>query len=348
VTNLSFLKTDCVMTSFAYAPPVMSSAHFESYSTDSYPEFLQTSQPYPTTTGFTEPSFSAALSTFDSMPVLSAYSDVSNAQESSYFTLNRSESVNAYSPVQSPGEHLAPPRLSSSSESGASVQSTSSSTMASPHIQPQYHVDTWNPLVSASGLPIESNDLAPPHDIYFSPPTVDSGSKMSGYVGESISSSFNSVSNIRFPTSNVAVRSVSSSPATSTGSPGSPSSPLFAAPRPQQPIASHGPPLRSYDDQIFKSPGLPASARLPPSYSLNRSQPFDNRPRRNSLLSNQIYPESESPSHPTLPSISLQFPQSHYVSSNDSNSATYRSCWFPSPLFVVLFFHNHFSFPSLS
>ena len=169
---------------------------------------------------------------------------------------------------------------------------------------------------------------------------------MSGYVGESISSSFNSVSNIRFPASqNVAVHSVSSSPATSTGSPGSPSSPLFTAARAQQPSASpHGPPSRSYDDPIFKSPGLPASARLPPAYTLSRSQTYDIRPRRNSLLSNQIYPEPESPSRTILPSISVQFPQSHYVSSNDSNSATYRSCWFPSPLFVVLFFHNHFSF----
>src|ERR1700760_1805024 len=146
------------MTSFAYAPPVMSSAHFESYSTDSYPDFLQTSQPYPTTTGYTEPSFSAALSTFDSMPVLSAYSDVSNAQESSYFTLNRSDSVNTYSPVQSPGEHLAPPRLSTSSESGASVQSTSSSAITSPHLQPQYQVDNWNPMVGGNGLTMESND----------------------------------------------------------------------------------------------------------------------------------------------------------------------------------------------
>jgi hypothetical protein len=321
----------------------MSSAHFDSYSADSYPEFLSTSQSYPTTSGFTEPTFSAALSTFDTMPVLSAYSDVSNAQESSYFTLTRSDSANAYSPVQSPGEHLAPPRLSTSSESGASVQSTSSSTMASPHLQPQYQVDSWNPLVSGSGMPIESNDLAPPHDIYFSPPSVDGGNKMSGYVGESISSSFTSPSSIRFPTSpSVAVHSTVSSPATSNGSPGSPSSRFAAFPtvRPQQSsVPPHGAPLRSNDDTLFKSPGLPASVRLPSSYSVSRGQSYDPRARRNSLLSNQIYPEPESPSNTVLPSISVQFPQ----------SATYRSCWFPSPLFVVLFFHNHsFLFLSLN
>jgi hypothetical protein len=298
--------------SFAFAPSIMSSAHCDSYSNDSYPEFLHTSQPYPASSGFTEPSFGAALSTFDSFPAHSAFSDVSNTQEGSFFALNRSESANAYSPVQSPGEHLVPPRLSSSSESSASVHSTSSSAMASPHLQPQFQVEHWNSLSSGDGIPAESSEM-PSHEIYFSPPSLEGGSKMSGYVGES------KFVHSGFSPSSVHHSFVSQSP-TATGS-SRLSEPLSAAST-RSSSGSEGS-FRS-PEPVFKAPGSPASSRQFRFHSSNRAQ------RRNSLLSNQVYPEPDSQDS-IIPSPPVQCSPSH---SSHTNSSSFHSCWSPPSILL--------------
>jgi hypothetical protein len=317
------------MTTFAYATSVAPNLEF---STDSYPDFLSTtSQPCTTTDSYSTSSFDP-LTSYPSLSLPAVYSDVSNPSEPPYLSLSRSDSV-SYSPVHSPGEHLVP-RLSASSESGASVQSTSSSTMASPYLHAQNYASPLYSAVNTSGMSFESNEMTQPQEIFF---TAPDGSKMSGYVGESKSpiSAFQSGS--RFPIANASVRSVVPlSPSRQSAPSGSPKTPSSAQVRSPPPAVWHPVSVaKSHDEPIFKSPGLPASARFSPSaYASAIPQSFEyNHSRRNSLLSNQIYPEPDSPARVILPSISDQFPHSELVSSTSSDTTSFHSCSFPFPLF---------------
>jgi hypothetical protein len=82
----------------------------------------------------------------------------------------------------------------------------------------------------------------------------------------------------------------------------------------------------------FKPPGLPASARPYPLRSINYQ---DNRGRRNSLLSNQIYPPVTPSPEQDLPMayaspVSYTSPFRNQSSYTPSPSAGSISCWLPA------------------
>jgi hypothetical protein len=158
----------------------------------------------------------------------------------------------------------------------------------------------------------DANEM-PSHEIYFSPPSLEGGSRMSGYVGESkfVHSGFS-------PSPNVLHSFVSTSP-TPTGS-----SRLAEVPTPTTtPESTHGSEnLFRTREPRFKSPGLPASARHPSFHSSNRTSS-----RRNSLLSNQVYPETDTPES-IPPSPPVQYSPSH---SSHPNASSLYSCWLPPP-----------------
>lgn len=116
-------------------------------------EFVPTSQPYLPSNYPVDPSFSTPYEPV-SMP---AMSDAPRPQELQFHYDGIAQGVKPnyhYSPHGSP--HSAthsfeqPPVLSASSESGASV---SSSTVGSPSLHPQYN-DPWNPVTHGLGLPL--------------------------------------------------------------------------------------------------------------------------------------------------------------------------------------------------
>src|ERR1700712_4915884 len=135
------------MTSFAY-PQSMPALPFDPYAAEPYSEFIPTSESYPPST-YPDTTYTATFSTNDSYQGANAYSEVPRSHDSFRYHVDASgaplgHAPVAYSPTPSPG--LYPPRLSASSDSGASVHSTSSSAMASPHLHPQYQSDGWNAI----------------------------------------------------------------------------------------------------------------------------------------------------------------------------------------------------------
>ncbi|KAF2671259.1 hypothetical protein BT63DRAFT_211301 [Microthyrium microscopicum] len=180
------------------------------------------------------------------------------------------------SPVSSNGVDLfAQPRLSASSESGASVQSTSSSSIGSPGLQPQYQ-EPWS-NISYSGGYAALHAPASTSEMYQHTyqPTLEHD-QVKNFVGESPSNSS--------PNSSVspAFSSISSTFHSSR------SSPIFES-RTSIMDVSPG----------FRAPGLPASASRPsstlnqPPFASERWQHSKNR--RSSLLSNQLYSTQPAP-----------------------------------------------------
>jgi hypothetical protein len=142
------------MTSFAPYPH--SSATFEFPS-----EFI------PTTTTDYSPAI-VSLPSFDGQ--MAGYKDSSLQDDMSY------------SPAQISDEmHM--PRLSTASESGASVQSTSSSAIPSPHLYPQHPDMAWGLLRSNS---LQENDFRSPHQdfLYQAPQTSEIDHKMMPFISE--------------------------------------------------------------------------------------------------------------------------------------------------------------------
>jgi hypothetical protein len=337
------------MTSFAFAP-VMAGNHFDPFSTgDAYSSYSTTSQPYPPSSSYLDPSFPAALASIDSYSAVNAYSEAPRSQdpfpfgmESSAQDLKASQATHQpYSPAASP---VPPPQLSTSSESGASVHSTSSSAMGSPRLHPQYNPEHWSTMMPGQGLGLDPDVSQEPfsQEVFFTT-SMDqdainatiAGDKIHGFVGESHGSfsSQSGPSTLRSPSN-------SPSPSFPTGLlHGLPSVPVLKSQGGHQSALS---PARSPDD-TFKTPSIPASAFLPSSprlFSPPRSQYFDQRrgdpprPRRNSLLSHQIYP-------PTASSNTSAFNQSRgssYVSPISSQGSTgyvaslNPSCSFTTPL----------------
>src|ERR1700761_5749570 len=118
------------MTSFAY-PPTMAGHNFDPYSTqDTYADFPTTSQSYSASAAYLDSPFTTALPSIDSYPAMSAFAaEMPRAQDSygHYLDSGIKNAHHTYSPVANETEQMLPPRLSASSESGASAQSTSSS-----------------------------------------------------------------------------------------------------------------------------------------------------------------------------------------------------------------------------
>jgi hypothetical protein len=88
-----------------------------------------------------------------------------------------------YSPAQISDEMHSIPRLSTASESGASVQSTSSSAIPSPHLYPQHPDLAWGLLRSNS---LQENDFRSPQQefLYQTPQTTEADHKMMPFISE--------------------------------------------------------------------------------------------------------------------------------------------------------------------
>ena len=139
-----------------YPIPASESHDFVLYSThDSYPDFMPTSNiytstPYLNTTGaafdpFSLPSFPTTQSHEFGFGAPSGPSNVKG-------------SFHPHTPAESPTNSahnsfdIQPPNLSSTSDSGTSVQSTSSSAMGSPSLNPTYAQESWSTLSQGLGI----------------------------------------------------------------------------------------------------------------------------------------------------------------------------------------------------
>ncbi|KAF2756561.1 hypothetical protein EJ05DRAFT_67776 [Pseudovirgaria hyperparasitica] len=302
------------MATYADYPATMPPHDFDLYpSQDSY----DISQPYLPSDFINN----TAFTTYDSQPTTHAYSNLSQYT----YPLQGQQVKNTFqtqTPSGSPHSlshsfDMQPPNLSASSESGASV---SSSAMGSPSLNHQYQ-EAWGPL--DQGLAIDQGMLKDSFLPESYNPALDleyaglvANDKLSGCVGESehISSS---TGGLVFPF----VRRQLPLAMPSVVSSGSPSS--------QSTIMSTPSTLSRVDTSlynVFKSPTTPASAMTPstaqsPFYRRESSQlsksiqsPSRHRPRRNSLLSTEVFPDSQlsqpaslSPSSPQ--SIASQFSQ---------------------------------------
>lgn len=233
-----------------------------------------------------------------------------------------------YSPITAENDHMLPPRLSASSDSGASVHSTVSSAIASPHLHAQFqHPEPWN--TTSQGLDMSTHEIFA-RDPYFTSTlgqeSVMATEKMPGFVGESTASLPPSGASFHYSPS--AIDSNSSSSPSHLRLNRSRQLPTPPIPRSQTGSSySTGhvvPPPRP--DDVFKPPGIPASARHG-DYS---------GPRRNSLLSNQIYPPPTTPPMGPLTAIVAASPesipspfQSHSARSFSSPLRS-SSCRFPA------------------
>jgi hypothetical protein len=239
---------------------------------DPYSDFIAHSQPYTTE--------APTLPSIDSFDAMLPYTAIPNAPDLSYFNIARPIG----SPSVSPGDMTGMPRLSSASESGASAQSTTSSTMASPHLRPQMSAESWGALTAI----MEPADVARA-DVYFS----SEHDRVPSYVGESRISSSSFRSSIAFAgSSRLALSSYASA------SPPMPASPVARRPS----VGSEVSPV-TLERGMFKSPGLPASASTsrrpsnatPPTYA----SPVGVNWRRHSMLSNSASVDTNfSPSRP--------------------------------------------------
>jgi hypothetical protein len=341
------------MTAFAYTP-IMAGHHFDPYSTDGYTNFAAPTQSYPTTTFSMDSSFPAALTPIDSFPALHPYSEAPRSQESYQFAVDSSaaelKSTHPYSPAASPMEHMPPPQLSASSESGASVHSTSSSAMGSPHMNPSYPADEWT-AIPGHGLGAFSHGAF--HQPYFTTSIeqdalLANNDKLPGFVGES-TASLHSSPHYTSPITPLSATFQPSASPTATFTPADAGQQLPNVPvLKSQTERGHSPskaPSRKPGDEVFKTPVVPASAMLPPSprrLSPPRTQQADGRrrsslpgDRRNSLLSHQVFPPSTTPLD--SPSSSLvNSPQSYnspiFTQGGQVSLAPVQSsCSFPAP-----------------
>ena len=346
------------MTSFAF-PPTMAAHQFDPYAGEAYGNFASTTQSYPAGSFAMESSFPAALSTIDSFSAVNAFSDAPRSQDHYNFGLNAAaadvKASRPYSPAASPMDHLPPPQLSASSESGASVHSTSSSAMGSPHMNPSYPADEWT-MIPGHGLGL-------PHEVVsqetFTQPFFSSSieqdamianDKLQDFVGES-TASLHMSSNFNAPnTPSSASFQSSPSPVAAFGHPGSaqqlPSVPVLRSQNDARRSSVSASPRRSRNE-IFKTPMVPASAMLPssprrlspprtPYYDQGRRSSLPGE-RRNSLLSNQLFPPTGTPPLEAPSGSFIHSPQSYQSpvlvqASNVSLAPTSQSsCSFPAP-----------------
>lgn len=315
------------MTSFAF-PPIMAAQNFDPYAVHdhTYSEFPTVTQPYPTSGAYVDTSFgNATLSTIDTYAAMNTFAEMPNS-----YTFNHPQ--HNYSPITADNEHMLPPRLSASSESGASGHSTVSSAIGSPHLHAQFqHPEPWNTTSQGLDLAqdISSQDIFA-RDPYFTSSmeqeSVMATGKMSGFVGESTASLPQSGVSFSYSPSAIASNHLSSpshlhldrsrqlpSPSILKSQTASPYSTGNFSPQPPR------------LNDIFKSPGLPASAR----------HGEHSGSRRNSLLSHQIYPPPTiSPMNPTTSMVaasteSIPSPLSSHSVRSFSPPLRPSSCRFP-------------------
>ena len=288
------LRTPFSMASFDFPHPLMSS--LDTFSGDAYADFIAHSQPYATE--------AATLPSIDSFDAMLPYTAIPAAPDMSYFSIARP----AGSPSVSPGDPYG--GLPSASESGASAQSATSSTMASPHLRPQLSAEPWRAL-SAVMEPTDGGAGVARPDAYFS--TSGQDSNVPGYVGESRISSLSFRSSVAFAGwSRLALSYFASA-----------SPPMPASPVERRQSVGPEPSPTGLERSVFKSPGLPASASTsrrhsnatPPTYETHAS-PVGVNWRRHSVLSAESNfspsrPGSQSPRVSVEGLISPVFPMSH-------------------------------------
>ena len=144
------------MASFAeYQNPisVTDSNDFVLYSThDSYPDFMPTSHPY-------NPYLNSTGAGFEPFPV--PFTAASQPHDFGFAATAASQHVKAgypHTPAESPTNSannsfdIQPPNLSCTSDSGASVQSTSSSAMGSPSLNASYAQEPWSTVGAGLGI----------------------------------------------------------------------------------------------------------------------------------------------------------------------------------------------------
>jgi hypothetical protein len=308
------------MTSFAEYPrvhPTMSAQDFELYSShETFPEMMATSHPYlPTSTGFSD-TYAAPMSTMEQTQAMNAFAY--------QFDLDQSN----------------PPHLSTSSESGASVQSTTSSSRGSPHMNAEYQ-EPWTQM--HHGLGLTSGPMLKDfgHDSFVTSgvefdPILSADKLPAGCVGESsrhhvsssepdAASAFSSSSHLSFPTYGEHVARRNTTPA----GPAEGRSGVGAAAE----AARHVPGI---DTAVFKSPAAPASATLFSAASRKRrlSSVFSADARRqrsesaasDASLASSAEAASQFEPSPFSPSFSFPSSSSHggpFYYPLDS------SCWLP-------------------
>lgn len=140
------------MATFAeYPHHTMASNDFTLYP---YPEAWNQDQTYLPSSTYADPSYLSST-TFDSYPNQQSYAPLPEPFDFlGQQTLEQSKNFRAPSPANSASnsfEYQNPPALSSVSDSGASVQSTISSAMGSPSVQPQ--TNEWSHQSNAHMFP---------------------------------------------------------------------------------------------------------------------------------------------------------------------------------------------------
>lgn len=338
----------------------MAGHQFDPYTNDGYTNFPSSAQSYsaasfPMDSSF--PAIPAALSGIDSFSTIHAYSEAPRSQDPYQFGLDSSaaevKTSHPYSPAASPMDHMPPPQLSASSESGASVHSTSSSAMGSPHMNPSYPTDEWT-MVPGQGLGLPPEVVS--QDAFNQPFFTSSieqeamiaSDKLPGFVGES-TASLHMSSHFNAPVTPSSASFQSSPSATFKTPGGGQQLPLVPVLRSQNEPSSSPSTVapRRPGDELFKTPMAPASAMLPSSprrLSPPRAQYFDQRrrsslpgERRNSLLSNQVFPPPGTPPLEAPSSPFVHSPQSYSSpvinqGNNVSLAPIQSSCSFPAPL----------------
>ncbi|KAI9663885.1 MAG: hypothetical protein M1821_007375 [Bathelium mastoideum] len=130
---------------------------FVLYSThDSYPDYMPTSLPYTS-----NPYVSSTGAGFEPFSVPSFPTTTAQSHDFGFGATSAPQNVKGHyphTPAESPTNSAnnsfdnQPPHLSSTSDSGASVQSTSSSAMGSPSLNPAFAHESWNTLGQGLGI----------------------------------------------------------------------------------------------------------------------------------------------------------------------------------------------------
>ncbi|KAI9694881.1 MAG: hypothetical protein M1822_000497 [Bathelium mastoideum] len=162
---------------------------FVLYSThDSYPDYMSTSLPYTS-----NPYVSSTGAGFEPFSVPSFPTTTAQSHDFGFGATSAPQNVKGHyphTPAESPTNSAnnsfdnQPPHLSSTSDSGASVQSTSSSAMGSPSLNPAFAHESWNTLGQGLGIApgIVHHDQFGTSGFDYDPVLHD---KIPGCVGES-------------------------------------------------------------------------------------------------------------------------------------------------------------------
>ena len=345
------------MATFADFPP-QTMASNNDFTLYPYQEVWNQDQSYLPASSYADDAYlnTTTFDTYQTHPVYVQPDQFSYGADQSFQTKNNLQPPSPnYSPAHSNSHSfdLHPPILSSTSDSGASVQSTISSAMGSPSAQPQQSND-WTQQQSASMFPgiVHPDSLG--HDVFattgFDLETIPITDK--GCVGEltaiSSSESLKSAASFNFslfPTSydllhpsqpylqapRDGVWSQSFNAQTTTGADRSLSIASTVTPQPSSSVENVSP-----NDSVFRSPTTPASAtspvleRVKGKRTSSVTPPAPKRARGSSPLTQAMsYHENDLPSRPQAPTPTFTSP---FFSQSSGNYVPPLELSCPSPL----------------